>query len=171
MNGFTCQDIKVLPKMVCSSNNSYEVSNYNNDSEWKLAYTSSETKINKTNNKYSTTNSKQSENNQTQSNHTQCRIQLYESTFQNCLSRRKRMINNTNKKTSRNIRGKEVQMRNKNKRNMSRPKQTLYNIFKTRKQKITPTKYPYIRCSNKNTLPSISNTSSLPRLKSTYKRK
>ena len=63
MNGFTCQDIKALPKVVCSSNNSYEVSNYNNDSEWTLADTSSETKINKTNNKYSTKISKQSENN------------------------------------------------------------------------------------------------------------
>ena len=60
----------------------------------------------------------------------------------------------------------------KHNRNISRPKQNLFNIFKTKKIKnITSMKNQYIRSSNKISTQSNSKTSSLPRIKLTDKQK
>ena len=92
-----------------SSNNAYEVNNYNNYYGQTLSDNSSENSntINKIYNKYSITKTKQLENNQTQSNHTQHTIQTYDFTLQNYLYRKKYMTNNNLKKASRKIREKE----------------------------------------------------------------
>ena len=90
------------------------------------------------------------------------------------LCRRKHMTNNNNNnKASRNIRGKKAPIRKKKKKSILHTKKNLYNILKTKKikQKITSMNNPYIRCSNENTLLTISKTSSLPRIKSTKKQK
>ena len=55
----------------------------------------------------------------TQSNHTQRSIKTYDYSLQKYLSRRKNMNNNTNKKVSRNTRGKEVLVQKKIKRNIT----------------------------------------------------
>ena len=69
----------------------------------------------------------------------------------------------------RNIREKNVPVRRKNSRNISRPRKNRYKIVKTKKIKkyITSKKKPYIRSSNEIKTKSIYEKSSLPRIKPT----
>ena len=68
------------------------------------------------------------------------------------------MIEDINKKERKHLIGKEIQVRMKTKRHISRPTQNLLNIYKTikiSKQNITAAKHHYMHCSKKNTSPNI----------------
>ena len=151
------------------SNYSYDVSNYNTESDWTLQDASNENSP--TRNKVNINNrTKKLEYSKINSNQSKGDIQRYATNIENYLSGRKKIINYTKNKIRKNRQGKEVPVRKKNKSTGSHPKQTLYNIFQTKKigkQKLPPIK-AYIRCSNnKNTHDRLSKTSSLSNNKST----
>ena len=159
------------------SNNSYDVRNYNTESDWTPQDDSSENSPTRNKvaiNNHIKQNNKKVEHSTINSNQSQGAIQRYATNIENYLSGRKKIINNTKNKLRKNIQGKEVPVRKKNKSTGSHPKQNLYNIFQTKKigkQKLPPIK-AYIRCSNnKNTHDRLSKTSSLSNNKSTNKQK
>ena len=84
------------------------------------------------------------------------------------------IIHNIKWQARKNIRGIEVPARKINDTNRSRLTQSLGTIAETKKinqRNIMLIKHPYIRTSNKNTIPSISKSSNLPRIKPTNNRK